>query len=377
MSDSRDRSPVALLLSLADARRRRPPRRSRPEAPPASRWSTLPSASSPLVSDPPAVRRRLDPRSRRQGGAGRPDRRDDRRRPAPRSAPTRSWSRPSTRWRPAIDANTDREVTLIAGTVHRDKLDRLHGAPRGGAAHSPASRRSDFERNKEQLAAALTNGLRSNDELLGLELLQDKIFAGPPLRPLARRHGRGPEEHHPRRRQGLLQAALHPGQPDAGRRRRLPGGLRRPAPAGPRGPARRGRRASRTLPPAPKVEGRNFTLVEKETGSVGIHFGYPAAHHPRRRRLLPADGGQQLPRRAPHLQRPPDERAARQAGPELRRLLLHRVLGQPAVHQQPDARTCRGASSTSRSGSARWCPSTPSSPCAPASTRCSGCATRG
>jgi zinc protease len=29
------------------------------------------------------------------------------------------------------------------------------------------------------------------------------------------------------------------------------------------------------LPPAPKVAGRNLTLIEKETGSVGINFGFP------------------------------------------------------------------------------------------------------
>ena len=48
-----------------------------------------------------------------------------------------------------------------------------------------------------------------------------------------------------------------------------------------------------------------------------------------------------------------------------------------AVHQQPDPAACRAASSTSRCGSGRWCRRTPSSPCAPASTRSSGCATRG
>ncbi len=29
------------------------------------------------------------------------------------------------------------------------------------------------------------------------------------------------------------------------------------------------------LPPLPKIEGRRFQLLEKETGSVGIHLGYP------------------------------------------------------------------------------------------------------
>jgi zinc protease len=36
-----------------------------------------------------------------------------------------------------------------------------------------------------------------------------------------------------------------------------------------------GKKERMPLPPAPKIAGRNFTVIEKQTGSVGIHFGFP------------------------------------------------------------------------------------------------------
>ena len=74
---------------------------------------------------------------------------------------------------------TDREVTVIGGTVHRDKLAE-YTALLEEALLTPGFSQSDFERNKEQLVAALTNNLRSNDELLGLEMLQQEIWKGHP-----------------------------------------------------------------------------------------------------------------------------------------------------------------------------------------------------
>ena len=35
-----------------------------------------------------------------------------------------------------------------------------------------------------------------------------------------------------------------------------------------------GHKGRLALPPAPKVQGHDFTLVDKQTGSVGIHFGF-------------------------------------------------------------------------------------------------------
>lgn len=173
----------------------------------------------------------------------------------------------------AINSNVDREVTLIAGTVHRDKLND-YTALLEEALLTPGFSQSDFDRNKEQLSAALTNNLRSNDEALGLELLQNKIYEGHP-------YGHSPvgtveglknitlddvkafyKEHYT---QANLMLGLAGGYSKAYRAK-----LQQDLAALPKGVA-----SAKDLPPAPKVEGRNFTIVEKQTGSVGIHFGFP------------------------------------------------------------------------------------------------------
>lgn len=173
----------------------------------------------------------------------------------------------------AIDADADREVTVIGGTVHRDKL-ADYTALLEEALLAPGFAKEDFDRNKEQLIAALTNSLRSNDELMGLEMLQQQIFAGHPYghSPIGTVEGlksltlddvkRFYKEHYTRGNLMLGLAGGYPGDYPARLEKALSA-----LPAGQKG---------RTpLPPAPKVEGRNFTLIDKQTGSVGIHFGYP------------------------------------------------------------------------------------------------------
>src|SRR3954452_15447719 len=75
----------------------------------------------------------------------------------------------------AVNADTDREVTLVSGLVHRDKLADYTALLEEALLH-PAFSQEDFNRNKDQLTSALTNSLRSNDELLGLERLQQEIY---------------------------------------------------------------------------------------------------------------------------------------------------------------------------------------------------------
>jgi len=173
----------------------------------------------------------------------------------------------------AIEVNTDREVTVIGGTVHRDKL-ADYTALLEEALLKPGFSPEDFQRNKDQLTAELSSSLRSNDELLGLELIQQKIFKGHPYghSPLGTVEGLQHitlddvkqlyKEHYTRA--GLL-LGVGGGYP-ADYVARLTKDLSA-LPAG-----ERGRKA---LPPAPRVEGRNFTLVQKQTGSVEINFGYP------------------------------------------------------------------------------------------------------
>jgi len=180
-----------------------------------------------------------------------------------------------------IQSNTDREVTVFSGTVARAALDTYTGLIEE-ALLSPAFSDSDFRRNRQQLLSYLTNTLRSaNDELLGLEALQQQIFAGHP-------HGHAPagtvaglgsitlddvrqfyRSHYTR---ANLMIGVAGGYPDGfeARLARDLGSL----PAGPGGPG--GHWAATTpLPPPPPVSGRHVLLIDKDAGSVGIHFGFP------------------------------------------------------------------------------------------------------
>jgi zinc protease len=156
----------------------------------------------------------------------------------------------------SINVNTDREISTVEGLVHRDKL-ADYTALLEEALLQPAFSQADFDRNKRQLSSQLTNALRSNDEMLGLERLQSELFQGTPYA----HSSAGTVE-------GLDRITL-----DDVRKfyqERYVAGLQKELSALPKG-----EKGRLTLPPAPKVQGRNFTLVEKETGSVGITFGYP------------------------------------------------------------------------------------------------------
>ncbi|HEY4573933.1 MAG TPA: pitrilysin family protein, partial [Thermoanaerobaculia bacterium] len=171
-----------------------------------------------------------------------------------------------------IDAETDREVTVIGGLVHRDRLADYTALLEEALLH-PGFSKEDFERNRDQISSTITSGMRSNDERLGLELLQQKIFQGHP-------YGHSPfgtvaglksitlddvkrfyQEHYTQANLILGVAGGYPSDYMARLTRDLSA-----LPAGQKGRA--------PLPPAPKVQGHNLTLVEKQTGAVGINFGY-------------------------------------------------------------------------------------------------------
>ena len=173
-----------------------------------------------------------------------------------------------------IDGNTDREVTVFSGTVARAALDTYAGLLEE-ALLSPAFSDSDFRRNRQQLLSYLTDTLRSaSDELLGLEALQDQIFAGHPYghAPAGTVAGLGNitlddvrqfyRAHYTRANLMIGIAGGYPAGFDARLARdlgSLPAGVRR----------------ERPLPPPPPVSGRRITLIDKEAASVGIHLGFP------------------------------------------------------------------------------------------------------
>jgi len=174
----------------------------------------------------------------------------------------------------SISASTDREVTVLSGTVHRDTLAEYTDLL-VEAVTSPGFGESDFQRNRGRLEAHLTSTLRSaNDELLGLEAIQDAIFRGHP-------YGHPPEgtvrglagitlddvrkfyrEHYTI---ADLRVGVAGGFPEG-----YPAAL-----AGRLGALPAGEEGRPALPEPPAPEGRRFTLIEKDAGSVGIHLGYP------------------------------------------------------------------------------------------------------
>ncbi len=173
----------------------------------------------------------------------------------------------------AIGSWTDREVSVFTGQVHRERLDEFTGLFLE-ALLKPGFDPADFERNREQLVGYLTSTLRSaDDERLGLEILQQRIFAGHP-------YGHAPAgtvsglaaltvddvrdfytAHYTRARIRLGVAGGYPEgyvEQLADSFTSLPAGDSRPP-----------------LKHAEIPAGRHFTLVEKGTGSVGLHFGFP------------------------------------------------------------------------------------------------------
>ncbi len=174
----------------------------------------------------------------------------------------------------AIEVSTDREVTVLSGEIHVDKLAEFTDLLTE-VVLEPGFGDSDFARNKEQLYSYLTTTLRAtNDELLGLEAIQQRIFHGHPyghspagtvkglesitlddVREFYRRHYT----------QANLLLGVAGGFPEG-----YVEGLQERLAALPAGEP-----ATLELPSPPPVEGRRFTLIDKETDSVGIHFGYP------------------------------------------------------------------------------------------------------
>ncbi|HKI01832.1 MAG TPA: pitrilysin family protein [Thermoanaerobaculia bacterium] len=173
----------------------------------------------------------------------------------------------------SISTNTDREVSLVAGQIHRDKLAE-YTALLKEALLQPGFSPDDFERNKEQLGAALTNSLRNNDEMLGLEMVQNEIFAGHPYGHSSAGTVAGLKNvtlddvkkfYRDHYTQGSLMLGVAGGYPAD-----YVASLQKDLAALPKG-----EKGRMSLPPAPKVSGRNLTLVEKQTASVGITLGYP------------------------------------------------------------------------------------------------------
>lgn len=173
----------------------------------------------------------------------------------------------------SIDAQVDREATVFTLVVHRETLDRAT-AILAEVLTQPGFAADDFERNRKDALSYLTTTLRaSNDELLGLEALQEQIYARHP-------YGHSPQgtvqglgaltlddvKSFYRRHftTGNLMLGVAGGYPD-GYPEQLAKALGGLPTGGPTAPA---------LPAPSPPAGREMVIVAKDAASTGIHFGY-------------------------------------------------------------------------------------------------------
>jgi len=175
----------------------------------------------------------------------------------------------------SIEVETDREVALVSGQIHRDNLD-AYLALLSEAMLSPGFRDEDLERNREQQSAYLSNTLRAtNDELLGLEMTQQILFADHPYShsPVGTEAGIAAitmddvrEFYRAHYTQSKVTLGVAGGFSDEDLARIT--SMLRQLPAG--------ETSDRMALPEPQLPtGRKFHLIDKQTASVGIHIAYP------------------------------------------------------------------------------------------------------
>jgi zinc protease len=172
-------------------------------------------------------------------------------------------------------SQVDKEMTRLAGQVHKDNLDAWYELVRGQLLF-PAWSASDFDRIRTRMTNAIrTDLVGNNDEELGKEYLYTRIYG--------EKHSYGAltlgavsdiesitlddvkafyREHYT---VANMTVGLSGGYPDSF-------------------PARvgndlqmleAGERSALEIPPAPVVEGRHAAIIEKETPGVAVSFGFP------------------------------------------------------------------------------------------------------
>ena len=174
----------------------------------------------------------------------------------------------------SIYAQPDREVTTFVGQAHRDHIQEFQGLL-ADLLTRPRFDPADFERGRDLLLAAIETTLRSqDDEELGKEALQARLYAGHPyrhpvvgtvrgLKSLTLDDVRAHYATHYRR--GALLVGVAGGYPEG-----FPARMREAMGALPEGGASRP-----PLPQAPAVHGLDLLLVEKPGPTTAISIGAP------------------------------------------------------------------------------------------------------
>ena len=172
-------------------------------------------------------------------------------------------------------AQVDKEMTRLAGQVHKDNLDAWYALVRGQLLF-PAWSENDLARIKTQMKNAIrTNLVGNNDEELGKEFLYTRIYGA--------EHPYGSlnlgatsdldaitlddvkEFYEAHYTVANMTVGLSGGYPDSfpalvSKDLQLLGA---------------GEKSALDIPPAPAIEGRHAAIIEKETPGVAVSFGFP------------------------------------------------------------------------------------------------------
>jgi zinc protease len=175
----------------------------------------------------------------------------------------------------SFDAQVDKEMTRLAGQVHRDNLDTWYDLI-SGQLLSPGWRDQDFRRVKTQLINSIRTSLvANNDEELGKEVLYSEIYgAGHPYGSLNLGHLRDLEAITLADVKKFHQDYYTVSNITVG----LGGGYGEGFPARVGSDLQRlptGARMRPEVPPAPAPAGNSAVIVEKETPAVAVSLGFP------------------------------------------------------------------------------------------------------
>ncbi|MCW9016174.1 MAG: insulinase family protein, partial [Kangiellaceae bacterium] len=171
-------------------------------------------------------------------------------------------------------ASVDKEILVFRGNVHKDNLNNWYGLV-SEQLLQPGWREEDFKRLKDQLINSIENNLKSsNDEELGKEVLYEALYPGHVYGSLNSGHVDDIKKltledvktfYQAQLTQANLTVAMAGNYPDAFKNKLLADMQKLP----------KGEASAKAIPAAPKLSGRHATIVEKNTMSTAVSYGFP------------------------------------------------------------------------------------------------------
>ncbi|TQV87449.1 insulinase family protein [Aliikangiella coralliicola] len=168
----------------------------------------------------------------------------------------------------------DKEIFIFNGSVHRDNLAQWYGLV-SEQMLQPGWREEDFKRLKDQLINNIENSLKSsNDEELGKEVLYEALYAGHSYGALNSGHVDDIKKltlndvkdfYQTQLTQNNLTLAIAGNYPKTFKNKIVSDMAKLP----------QWKKMPSTIAAAPKLKGRHATIVEKNTLSTAVSFGFP------------------------------------------------------------------------------------------------------